>query len=71
MNLPTVQPELPAYHVIVQFGPGFMAETQGQTLLILERWLREQDIPAEVFKATMPDDSKLRRSMTPEQRSKL
>ena len=69
MNLPVAEPN--PYHVVVHFGQGFTADVQGRALLMLERWLREQDIPAEVFKETMADDSKLRRSMTEEQRKKL
>jgi hypothetical protein len=33
--------------------------------------LRELGVPAEVFKETLGDDSKLRVLMTPEQRAKL
>jgi hypothetical protein len=33
--------------------------------------MRESGIPAEIFKQTAPDDSKLRRLMTIEQRQKL
>jgi hypothetical protein len=37
----------------------------------MEKWLRSDGLKAEVFKETMADDSKLRRMMTVEQRSKL
>ena len=72
VNLPTInKPELPANYIVVRFGSAYDPVLQGRILLHLERWLREQGVPAEVFKETMPDDSKLRRSITPEQRSKL
>lgn len=61
-----------SYHVIVKFGPGFTADQQGSALLAFERLLREStDMPTEVFKETQEDDSKLRRSMTVLERSKL
>jgi len=65
-------PELPDFHVLVQFGRGISGDAQGRAMLAFERNLREltRD-PVEVFKATMGDDSKLRRSMTAEQRAKL
>lgn len=69
LNLPVL--EANPHHVVVHFGSGFTPEVQGAALLMLERWLRERGLPAEVFKETMADDSKLRRSMTPEQRAKL
>jgi len=40
-------------------------------MLDLEKALRARGLPAEVFKDSMGDDSKLRRAMTPEQRAKL
>lgn len=40
-------------------------------MLAMEKMLRGMGIPAEVLKETMPDDSKLRSRMTPEERSKL
>jgi hypothetical protein len=61
----------PDFHVTVKFGAGIPSDAQGKSMLAFERHLREQGIPAEVFKATMADDSKLRRSMTAEQRAKL
>ena len=72
MNLPTVAvPGLPPFHVLVDFGSGVPSDLQGVVLLAMERSLREAGCPAEVYKRAAPDDSKLRRSMTPEQRSKL
>jgi hypothetical protein len=63
---------LPDYHVIVHFGNGISADAQGRALLAFEKHLRDiTSQPCEVFKETMADDSKLRRSMTTEQRAKL
>jgi len=59
------------YQVHVRFGPGFSLTTQGEVMLDLEKALRARGLPAEVFKDTMGDDSKLRRAMTEEQRHKL
>ena len=53
------------------FGSGVPSDLQGVALLAMERLLREAGCPAEVFKHTMADDSKLRRSMTKEEREKL
>lgn len=64
--------ELKPYHVLVQFGAGVPGDAQSRAMLAFERHLRELTAaPCEVFKDTMGDDSKLRRSMTPEQRAKL
>lgn len=62
---------LPPFHVIVDFGRSIPSDVQGVVMLAMERTLREQAIPAEVFKRTMADDLKSRRNMTPEQRAKL
>ena len=59
------------YHVIVKFGKGIPNDLQGVVMLAMEKSLRERGVPAEVFKETMPDDSKLRRLMTVEERAKL
>lgn len=65
-------PPLPAYHVEVKFGSGITGDVQGRALLALERYLRETvGVPAQVFKATMPDDLKRRRDMTGEDRRRL
>lgn len=49
------------FHVIVKFGKGITADVQGIALLWLEKYLREEhEIPAEVYKETAADDSKLR-----------
>lgn len=58
-------------HVVVDFGSGIPAGLQGVVMLAMEKSLREAGVPAEVFKRTMPDDSKLRLKMTPEERAKL
>jgi len=64
--------DLPKFHVIVRFGNGIPGDAQGKAMLALEKMLRElTSAPCEVFKDTMADDSKLRRSMTPEQRATL
>ena len=65
------KPELPDHHVMVKFGKAIHDDLQGKAMLAMERWLREQGMPAEVFKESFLDDSKLRRSMTAEQRAKL
>lgn len=62
---------LPDHHVLVKFGNGISGDAQGKAMLAFEKHLRSMGIPAEVFKETMGDDSKLRRMMTPEQREKL
>ena len=64
---------LPPFHVVVEFGSGVPSDTQGTALLEFERVLRRL-MPGrwvEVFKDNKGDDSKLRMSMTPEQRAKL
>lgn len=72
MELPLAAPALPRHHVRVDFGPGIPGGQQGRALLALERYLRETlGVPAEVYKATMPDDLKRRRDMTPEERAAL
>lgn len=58
-------------HVIIQFGQAIPSEAQAVVMLAMEKTLREMGFPAEVFKHTMPDDSKLRSKMTPLERSKL
>lgn len=59
------------FHITVEFGKGIPADVQGRALLALEKMIREQGIPAEVFKHTRPDDSVLRSKMTPLERAKL
>ncbi len=72
LNLGVIQkPALHPYHVLVDFGSGIPADTQGEALLWLEIYLRNLGIPAEVYKHTMADDSKLRSTMTAEQRERL
>ena len=62
---------MPDHHVIVDFGKAVPPDLQGKVLLGMERALREAGCPAEVFKRTMTDDSKLRLRMTDEERLKL
>lgn len=60
------------HHIIVSFGPGLSPKEQGPMLLAFERLARQfTGKPVEVFKHRMGDDSRLRRSMTPEERAKL
>lgn len=60
-----------SHEVIVEFGSSVYPDMQGRAMLHLEKFLRENGVPVEVFKRTMPDDSRLRRSMTLEVREKL
>ena len=64
-------PDKDHFHVIMRFGAGFPASTQGEVMLDMEKALRKRGIPAEVFKDQMMDDIKLRRLMTPQERAKL
>lgn len=57
--------------VVVDFGKAVPPDLQGRVLLQMERTLRENGVPACVFKRTMADDSKLRLRMTNEERAKL
>jgi len=60
------------YEIIMRFGRGIDGTMQSKLMFDLEIHLRKSTgLPIEVFKDTMPDDSKLRRSMTPEERAKL
>lgn len=59
------------FHVIVKFGEGIAPDSQGVAMLAMEKRLRALGVPAEVYKETMADDSKLRISMTPEKRKTL
>ena len=59
------------HDVIVDFGKAIPSDEQGPVLLQMEMSLRERGIPAEVYKRTMPDDSKLRLKMTDDLRAKL
>lgn len=65
--------DLPPLHVVVRFGPDIPGAVQGAALLQFERDLRAR-MPGrwvEVFKDAKADDSKLRASMTKEQRAGL
>jgi len=59
------------YHVNFRFGKGVPPDLQAASMMMVERWLREKGIPAEVFKDNMADDSRLRLAMTEERRAKL
>lgn len=60
------------YDVVMKFGDGIPGDVQAQAMMKLE-WLiiGATDLPVQVFKETMADDSKLRSQMTEEQRAKL
>ena len=59
-------------YITVQFGPGFSKEERGPILLAMERASRSVSGKYdEIFLDRLSDDSKLRSSMTPEERSKL
>ena len=63
---------VPATHqVILRFGSSIPDEVQAEAMMALEKDLRRRGLDVEVFKDLMADDSKLRRSMTPEERNKL
>jgi hypothetical protein len=62
---------IPENHILIQFGSAIPASAQGEVMMAMEKSLRARGIPAEVFKETMGDDSKLRVMMTPEMRAKL
>lgn len=65
---------IPDLHVVVQFGKGIPPSVQGPAMLAFEKILREQTdrkLWIEVFKENKGDDSKLRASMTKEQRAAL
>jgi hypothetical protein len=68
-----MQQKIPDLHVVVQFGAGVAPSVQGPALLAFERSLRELSGGQwiEVFKEVKGDDSRLRTSMTREERSKL
>jgi len=59
------------FEIVVKFGKGIPQDAQGPVMLAMEKSLRESGYPVCVFKETMPDDSKLRRSMTPLERASL
>lgn len=59
------------FHVLIDFGSGIPGHLQGVVMLAMEKQLRQLGVPAEVFKRTAPDDSKLRSLMTVEQRARL
>ncbi len=62
-----------SHHITVRFdGDGITSSERGPLLLAFEKLARQMTgKPVEVFLERMQDDSKLRRSMTPEQRAKL
>ena len=58
--------------VIIKFAANISGDAQAKSMLAMEKHLRQitgQEI--EVFKETKGDDSRLRASMTAEQRAKL
>jgi len=58
--------------VIIQFAKNISGDAQAKAMLKMERDMRAlTGLEIEVFKETMGDDSKLRNSMTKEQRAKL
>ena len=60
------------YEIIMSFGQGIKGSLQAKLMFDLEKHLRvTTELPIEVFKKTMPDDSKLRNLMTPEERAKI
>ncbi len=60
------------YEIIMSFGAGIKGQLQAKLMFDLEKHLRETtELPIEVFKKTMDDDSKLRRMMTPEERKRI
>jgi hypothetical protein len=64
--------DLPKYHVEVHFGAGIAADAQGKAMLAFEKHLRElTGMWVEVFGDRKADDSRLRRSMTAEERARL
>lgn len=61
-------------HVVVKFGKAIPGAAQGAAMLAFEKELRrltDNQLWIEVFKEAKGDDSKLRASMTPEERAKL
>lgn len=62
-----------SHHITVHFeGEGIPTSERGPLLLAFEKLARQMTgKPVEVFLERMGDDSKLRRSMTAEQRAKL
>jgi len=66
-----VEPMVPANHVVVEFGNAFTADQQAKFLFVFEKMMREDGMPAEVYKQYMEDELKSRKAMTIEERSKL
>lgn len=61
-------------HVVIQFGRAVPGDVQGAAMLAFEKELRrltDNQLWIEVFKEAKGDDSKLRASMTAEERAKL
>lgn len=58
--------------VIIQFAKNIPPDVQANSMMQMEKYMRTlSGMEIEVFKESMADDSRLRRSMTPEQRAKL
>ena len=63
---------IPKLHVELRWGDGIPPDARGRAMLALEQHLRAMTgLWIEVFNETRPDDSKLRRSMTSEERARL
>lgn len=59
-------------YITIEFGPGFSRDERGPILLAMERAARNVSGQYdEIFLERLGDDSKLRSSMTVEERSKL
>jgi len=72
MKVPLDGSPLESFEVRVDFGSAVSSDTQGRSLFVFERYLREElKVPAVVFKQTMADDLKRRRDMTDEDRGRL
>lgn len=63
---------IPKLHVEIKWGEGIPNHVRGRAMLAFEKHLRElTGLWVEVFNETKPDDSKLRRSMTLDERARL
>lgn len=63
---------IPKLHVEIKWGEGIPNTARGRAMLAFEQHLRQlTGLWVEVFNETKLDDSKLRRSMTTEERSRL
>lgn len=60
-----------ANEVLVKFGDGIPGSAQAKVMFDLEVSLQKMGYDVRVFKETMGDDSRLRASMTQDQRERL